>query len=117
MKVLIDIPTQRIKDLLCTGMESGIYADFKIVGYGSSTEGITYPHFEAPFCGVPILLKDKYGDSDKTYVLGLNAINRGLTIMAEKYPQHMADFLNENEDVVTGTVFIQCALLGEIVYA
>jgi len=36
--------------------------------------------------------------------------------MAEKYPRHFHNFLEENDDAETGDVFIQCCLFGEIVY-
>jgi len=36
--------------------------------------------------------------------------------MAEKYPRHFANFAQEAEDAETGDVFIQCCVLGEIVY-
>ena len=48
--------------------------------------------------------------------LDLNAIKKGLQIMAEKYPRHMGDFLNENDDADTGDVFLQCCLFGEAIY-
>ena len=40
----------------------------------------------------------------------------GLAIMAEKYPRHFADLLNENDDADTHDVFMQCVVLGEVVY-
>lgn len=36
--------------------------------------------------------------------------------MAEKWPRHFGNFISENEDAETGDVFIQLALLGDIVY-
>ena len=45
-----------------------------------------------------------------------DAVQRGLQTMAEKYPRHWGDFIRENEDAITGDVFIQCCLLGEVVY-
>jgi len=40
----------------------------------------------------------------------------GLKLMATKYPKHFADWINENDDAITGDVFLQCALFGEIVF-
>jgi hypothetical protein len=45
------------------------------------------------------------------------AIKSGLKVMAEKYPHHWQDFVSENDDAITGDVFLQCCLFGEIVYA
>ena len=49
-------------------------------------------------------------------VLTREKMEKGLQIMSEKYPQHFSDFIRENEDAITGDVFLQCALLGDIVY-
>jgi len=48
--------------------------------------------------------------------LDLDAIKKGLQIIAEKYPRHMGDFLNENDDADTGDVFLQCCLFGDAIY-
>jgi hypothetical protein len=110
---------ERVKDLLCCGLESGPYGDFVIVGYEpkGAKDTVTYPHLDLPFIeGAAVLLRDKYGDSDKVYRLDRAALQRGLDVMAKESPYQTSEFLNENEDVITGTVFVQCALLGEIVY-
>lgn len=85
--------------------------------YGEAFRGYgEFPHIETPFQGGAVLLKDRYGDSETVYRLDREALQRGLKIMGEKYPHLMGDFVNENEDAITGDAFIQCALLGEIVY-
>ena len=48
--------------------------------------------------------------------LDLESIGRGLDTLATKYPRHFADFLMCSEDSVTGSVFLQCCLFGEILY-
>lgn len=112
------IDEDRVKDLLCTGIESAPYNDFVIVGYQDKAiaESCTYPHFEVPFEGSAVFMKDKYGDDPTVYELDRASLERGLNIMAEKYPRHFKDFLMENEDVITGTVFVQCCLLGKVIY-
>jgi len=116
----IKFTKQRVWDLLCCGMESGSYGSFTIIGYEPEnirdTPGCSYAHIDTPFLGGTILMKDKWGDSEDVYRLDREALESGLTIMGEKYPRHMSDFINEGEDVITGDVFIQCALLGDIVY-
>ena len=118
--VSFNVPQQRVWDLLCCGMESGGYGSFVIEGYEPKdirdNPKCSYPHIDTPFLGGAILMRDKYGDEPTVYRLTLDALKRGLTILGEKYPHLMADFVNENEDVITGDAFIQCALLGEIVY-
>lgn len=108
---------QRISDLLCCGFEGGVGYWCVIVDY--IPEGIrgkcTYPHIEVPFHpGAAILLQEI--DGENVLRLDRAALERGLQIMAEKYPRHFANFAQEAEDAETGDVFIQCCVLGEIVY-
>lgn len=48
--------------------------------------------------------------------LDFATIQRGLRVMLDKYPRHFADAVGENADAITGDVFLQCCLFGEIVY-
>ena len=54
----------------------------------------------------------------RRYVLDDNAINKGLTVMAQKYPKAFAvEFPtnrdNYNGDAATADLFVQCCLFGE----
>lgn len=55
-------------------------------------------------------------EDDEVYRLDLEAIKRGLAVMHEKYPHHFHDLKDENEDAITGDIFLQCCLFGEEVY-
>ena len=48
--------------------------------------------------------------------LTLADIQKGLETMRDKYPHHWADLVEENDDLITGDVFLQCAVFGELVY-
>lgn len=61
-------------------------------------------------------LKDVEADTPQTYALNLKTIQKGLQLMADKWPKHWADFINEDGDDITGDVFLQLALLGDIIY-
>lgn len=50
-------------------------------------------------------------------IFGPEEIRKGLTTMAAKYPRHFADLISEGDDAITHDVFMQCAILGEIVYS
>jgi hypothetical protein len=116
----VKIEKQRVWDLLCNIMEGGSYNSFIIVEY--LPEGIenhpdcTYRHIDVPFLGGSIGLIDKYGDSPIVYQLDRAAMERGLKIMANKFPRHFADFLDQGDDVITADVFLQCSLLGDVIY-
>lgn len=42
---------------------------------------------------------------------------KGTQIMAEKYPRHFADIMNETGDANTADLWMQCILFGEETYA
>ena len=77
---------------------------------------LTYPHYSAPLSGGYTEFIHTYNGDDTVHRMDLEAIKRGLQIMADKYPHIMRDFLNDNSDAVTGDVFIQCCCLGKAVY-
>ena len=49
-------------------------------------------------------------------VLDLAAVERGLAVMAARYPQAFADVGTSRADAVTADVLVQCAVFGEVVY-
>ena len=55
-------------------------------------------------------------DDPNAYRLDLDAIERGLQAMAEKFPKHFADILGENDDAITSDVLLQCCLFGYVIY-
>jgi hypothetical protein len=48
-------------------------------------------------------------------VFDLASVERGLAIMARDYPRHFADIATD-ADATTADVFVQCCVLGEVVY-
>lgn len=50
------------------------------------------------------------------YQLSLAKIKKGLTVMLKKAPEQFADILKDDTDDNTGDVFLQCCLLGEVIY-
>lgn len=131
----VEIPENRIRDLLCCGIEGGIGYWAKLVRYeygpgysekdfkegGKMTDPNDYWHPSEliPFaddCSVVFQEENDDPKEVKEWKLNRLAISVGLTIMMNKYPKHAIDFLQENEDAETGDVFIQCCLLGEVVY-
>jgi hypothetical protein len=66
--------------------------------------------------GGEVLIVDEESDDDGVLTLDTAAIQRGLAILAEKYPHHIVDILKENGDANTGDAFLQCCLFGDIIY-
>jgi len=123
MDVTTKVEDTRIADLLCCAFEGGVGYWCVITGYRAPAEprsiwgeGTVYKHVDYPLTGGAVVCQVNDEDDPADLVLDREAVDRGLRLMAEKYPKHWADFISENEDAITGDVFVQCALLGEIVY-
>ena len=128
--VKVFVANKRIAELLCAGFEGGCGYWCRIMDCVPPArpvavldpEGDVYMYTDFPLTGGKVIVRlddGSSGDTDEKYeplVLNGAAIKKGLQLMPEKAPHHWANFLNENEDALTGDVFIQLCLLGEIVY-
>ena len=125
----ISLTVEHISDVLCSALEGGSNYWYNIEEY------ITPPTWEFssepkrdngfhwaqdyplnPGGALMMSDKDDYGQGTVNR-LDLVTIHKGLTVLAEKYPHHVADILMENADAGTGDAFLQCCLFGEIVYS
>jgi hypothetical protein len=130
MKTTIEVDNEKIKGILCCAFEGGVNYWAEIEDY-EIVKGCTYEDFRKdgkfqtkdywhpcqiiPLVeGCAVIVKDV--EADKLLTLNLQAIHKGIEVMAKKYPQHFGNFLSENSDAVTGDVFLQCCLFGEIIY-
>ena len=130
--VTYDITKRRIADLLCCAIEGGsnywyIIDEFhkpeKVLKLDESGEEeeeeeiYRYMHYPlSPGGSIVIADKEEPEDEREGFTLSLITIASGLRIMAREYPRHFADFIAENDDAITGDVFLQCCLFGELVY-
>lgn len=129
-----------VANLLCCGMEGGINYWARIAEYETPEhfpersvfgDRQLFPHIDYPIAGGAVLIQEHCDAADMSedgilvdgdgkplvmHTLDREALNRGLKVMAAKYPRHFQDFLNEDADATTGDVFVQCCLFGEIVY-
>lgn len=120
------VSLERISSLLCSAFEGGSNYWYQIDKFIKpetmsfrTDEGQIFRHLDYPLNeGGALIISDIEGDLNEPpwKRLDLEAIKKGLQIMAEKYPRHMGDFLNENDDADTGDVFLQCCLFGEAIY-
>lgn len=126
----ISIPFRRVLDLLCSALEGG--SNYWVLSVDPVLpEGIEFNDFreggkfalEDYFPGHMIVpfyrgckLKFEADDYDVTVDLDTESIAKGLALMSEKSQEHFNDFLNENDDSVTGDVFLQYCLFGEVVF-
>jgi hypothetical protein len=56
------------------------------------------------------------GSSPRIFELRLDVIAHGIEVLASRYPRHFADLINENGDLITADVLVQCCLFGDVVY-
>lgn len=133
MDLSIKISDRRIAQLLVSAFESGTSYWCRIMDTKEpkvqrmvldegDEGGKIWPYYDYPLTGGAVICRIDDGDTEDTdesfkpLTLDLAAIERGLKLMAEKHPQHFGDFLAENDDAFTGDVFLQCCLLGALVY-
>lgn len=118
----------RIKDLICSGMEGGIAYWARISEYVDPPEAPDlnklftrsgsklYKHNQYPLIPDAAVILEDAETGEGPWRFDLDAVKKGLQVMSQKYPKHFADFMEENEDADTGDAFIQCCLFGETVY-
>lgn len=59
---------------------------------------------------------EREGTFNGSSYIGWAEVQKGLETMAKRYPHHFADLIRCNDDGETHDVFMQCVILGEVVY-
>lgn len=141
IKTEVEVSILRIGYLLCSAFESG-YSDWCLLSEENSVRPskidlepfkddsmwskqeyfyIHWPLLE----GGRLCVYDRYEiDADghdevnklTKHFIDLESIEKGLTLMAVKYPIHFNNFVVENDDAITADIFLQCCVLGEVKY-
>ena len=99
---------ERISDLLCTALEGGsnYWASF-------SCNLKDYYNFTAPEWTLVVYDFEE----DEKYLVDYNDIKRGLqTLTTIAKGRHFKNFLDENEDAITGDCFLQCCVFNDVIY-
>lgn len=131
MKVTInvEVPTSRIQDMLVSVFEQqsnyqvekyhykeGIsYNDFKEGGKFQNPESYYHPMEIIPVtegCSVEVLEVE----DDIKHIVDLARLEKGMQIMAEKYPTHFYDIIEENDDAATASLYMDCVIHGKETY-
>lgn len=118
---------QTISDLLVTAFEGGINYWLGTIDYQEPSSMVFAPAETPRYATYPlnpggavIVSASGIHPADVAKLcnqrLDRAAIERGLGIMAEKYPKHYGDILHDNHDADTADVLVQCALFGDIVF-
>lgn len=56
------------------------------------------------------------GEEPTKYHLTMDNVRKGLELMRDQYPRHYADLVEEQDDAITGDVWLQLATFGELIY-
>lgn len=138
MKITIvhEITSKRIADMMATGIEGGMSnqwcAGIYLTGALKNREdefetADGYPWYCNPalyeredfaieVCEIIDEDEEPEGDNIKHHICRHWDFKTGIEYMARACPRHFHDLVQENDDAVTGDVFIQCIALKEIVY-
>lgn len=115
--VKFKIEDERINDLLCGALEGGSQWATITSYVNPNNVEVKYKHLDLPFIeGCGVMIGDIEDEDVEPMLLNREAMEKGLQIMADKYDWHLRAFLDENDDAETSDVFLQCSLLGDIVY-
>jgi hypothetical protein len=119
MTIQVDkkISFDNLNDLITTGIESGFYNWLApTVKWNEKLWGDLKNSIEE---GKLVLTNRNVIEDNEELIIKtitMADIKIALQLMADKYPTHFNDFIDETYDATTGDVFIQLLLLGDIVY-
>lgn len=127
MLIQIEISARRIADMFVGAIEHNTMTHSWCDGVFWKSEKVAPPDgnggtpwydnpevYEDPRLSLQVLEKDD--DKIVKHRVDQKTLAAGLILMAEKYPQHFADIMRENDDNITHDVFLQCVALGEVKY-
>lgn len=118
---------KQMRDFLSAAMEGGINYWAAIKEFGPPSKPIVLPesqfgsdkrvyrHIDYPMSedGYLVILDT---EGEREYRLNREKLVKGLQTFAEKCPKHFDDMISENYDACTADCYIQCCLLGDVVY-
>lgn len=123
VNVVYDVKEEDIESLLTSAFEGGsnywYRVEKKVNGREDKAKGCVYLS-DYVLHGKGLIVSDFFGADKGDKVekeLTINQIQYGLQRMALKYPSHFRDIISDNCDAITGDVFLQCCLYGEIIYS
>ena len=113
VKTEFEVTNQMVDDLLCTAFEGGSNYWCDKVTAVDWPEGAEWASDVLTRGGELIIYHEGLEESN---TIGPDDIQPALQKMADDYPKHFTDLINDYADADTADVFLQCITLGEIVY-
>lgn len=113
--IKLELDLIEIESLIISAIEGGSNYWYRIE---NSTRG---DYLKTAMGKSGLIISDYIGNDgdEKTMRKGrLNnkSIHKALQLMASKHPRHFGDLLSDNADSTTADVFLQLAVLGEVIY-
>lgn len=117
---VIDISDQQISDQLCNALEGGSNYWYFLPDLTMLDSDTKLPLVDrimnALNQGKSIPIYDLEDEEIKLGDLNLKGIEKAFNIMDELFPHTLEEIIHESGDVDTGDIFLQLAVMGEIVF-
>ncbi len=124
-----EVPEEKVQNLLTNGFDHGI-AYWAMVQEDSGVDENPEAEWRSdlPLNGGWVILEDSTGEGfpeegegnpfevEGGVILNRESVERGLQVLASKYPRHFGDMMSENDDAYTADALIQCAVFGDIIF-
>jgi hypothetical protein len=110
-QVKITISKEDIENLIVSAFEGGS-------NYWYQIESKTFGNYLETVFTHGLTVSNARSDEGKTKIGYLNktTIQEALIKMEREFPRHFNDIRTDNADAITGDVFLQLAVLGEVIY-
>jgi hypothetical protein len=122
IQVTIPVSTQTIVDTFNTAIEVGSGYWLSEIDWGRIGEVAGDSQERYAFLSTAIEDDDDQwklhltDDEGKRHIMNQDKLWLGMHLMARDYPRHFDDMINDNGDAITADIFLQCVLLGDVVY-
>lgn len=124
VKVARKITEQELSDMLTTAFEGGSNYWILKIRTTKVNEEIPEQEFLADDIAsgrvleIAVYDNEELGDNDKPkkYLVTREKMIEAFQLMADKQPLHFKDFAEENSDAITGDVWFQLAVFGDVIY-
>lgn len=135
MKITIEVPADRIAQLWSSAIEGGDpVTNASKGGWCNGIDLVSSDGFTVPEGAYWYVLEGVFGDGvfpvveivevddettghETTHKVRKADMERGLTVMATKFPSLFAQILEDDIDAPCADIFLQCALFGDEKYA
>lgn len=126
VKVETEVSLRRVCDMMIGAIEGGSTywaQSVKYIGAVALADNLYWYDCPELLNQPGEIFEIRYDDPDKEEGNGKGrkrvtsaAIKRGLSIMANDCPKAFAEMLSENDDSTTADIFLQCVVLGDVIY-